>query len=78
MRGQPGHKNDRTPNCHQFPGRGGMEDLATESSFDWQATGIIAMLGLFLDMLSMVVCTTRHWQTSGRLVQELNICTVSS
>ena len=24
----------------------------------------------------MGFCTTRHWQTSGRLVQELNICTV--
>ena len=28
------------------------------------------------DVLSIVVCTTRHWQTSGRLVQELNVCTV--
>ena len=27
-------------------------------------------------MLSMGVCTTRQWQTSGRLVQELNVCTV--
>ena len=32
--------------------------------------------GLFFDMLSMGVCTTRHWQTSSRLVQELNVCTV--
>ena len=28
------------------------------------------------DMLSMDVCTTKHWQTSGRLVQELDVCTV--
>ena len=28
------------------------------------------------DIPYMVVCTTRHWQTSGRLVQELNACTV--
>ena len=28
-----------------------------------------------LDMLSMGVCTTRQWVTSGRLVQELNACT---
>ena len=27
-------------------------------------------------MLSMGVCTTRYWQTSSRLVQELNVCTV--
>ena len=24
----------------------------------------------------MEVCTTRHWQTSGQLMQELNVCTV--
>ena len=40
------------------------------------ARPIIDVLGLFLDMLSMGVYTTRHWQTSGRLVQELNIFTV--
>ena len=27
-------------------------------------------------MLSMGVCTTRHWQTSGGLVMELTVCTV--
>ena len=26
-------------------------------------------------MLSVSVCTTSHWQTSGRLVQEFNACT---
>ena len=31
---------------------------------------------LFSDMLSMGVCTTRHCQTSGQLVQKLNVCTV--
>ena len=30
----------------------------------------------FFDMLPMGICTTRHWQTSGQLVQELNVCTV--
>ena len=29
-------------------------------------------------MLSKCVCTTRHYQTSGQLVQELNVSTVSS
>ena len=28
-------------------------------------------------ILSIGVCTTRHWQTSGQLVQEINVCTVS-
>ena len=31
----------------------------------------------YFDMLSMCACTTRHWQTSGRLVQESNVCTVA-
>ena len=34
------------------------------------------MLGLFSDMLFMGVCTSGHRQTSGRLVQELNVYTV--
>ena len=38
---------------------------------------LCAWLNLF-DILSMAVCTTRHWQTSGRLVQELNVCTVDA
>ena len=48
----------------------------TERSFDSQATWGIDVLDLFLDMVSMGVCTTRRWQTSSRLVQELNACTV--
>ena len=27
-------------------------------------------------MLSLVFCTTRHWQISGSMVQELNCCTL--
>ena len=30
----------------------------------------------YFGMLSMGGCTTRHWPTSGRLVQESNDCTV--
>ena len=55
-----------------------MDDLTIEHSFDSQATWIIDVLGLFFDMLPIGVCTTGHLQTSGRLVQELNICTVYS
>ena len=50
-----------------------MDDLTTERSFD----SFIDVLGLYFDMLSMGVCT-RFWQTSGRLVQELNVCTKKS
>ena len=35
-------------------------------------------LAYSFDMLSMGVCTTRHWQMSSQLMQELNACTVSS
>ena len=28
------------------------------------------------DMLSMGVCSKRQWESPGRLVQELNVCTV--
>ena len=60
-----------------FLGHGCMDDLTTERSFDLQATRVIGILGLFFDMFStMGVCTTRHCQTSGRPVQELNVCTV--
>ena len=37
---------------------------------------VIDVLGLFFDMLSMGFRTTRQSQTSGRLVQEVNGCTV--
>ena len=53
-----------------------MDDLTIERSFDPQATWVIDVLGLFFDMSSTGVCTARHWQTSGRLVQELNVCNV--
>ena len=55
-----------------------MDDLTTERSFALQATWVIGVLDLFLDKLSMSVCTTKHWQTSGRLVQDLDVCTVVS
>ena len=46
--------------------------LIHKATFTW----VIDVLGLLHDMLSMDTCSTRHWQTSVRLVQELNVCTV--
>ena len=40
--------------------------------------GSLMCLAPFFDLLCMGVCTARHWQTSGRLVQELNACTVAT
>ena len=53
-----------------------MDDLTNGRSFDSQATWVIDVLWLFVDRLSRCVCTNRHWQTSARLVQELNGCAV--
>ena len=38
--------------------------------------GSLMCLAYFVDMLSVGVCSTKHWQTADRLVQELNVCTV--
>ena len=76
--GIPGIIHDRTPGCHQFPERGCVDDLANEWSFCLQATWPIDVLAYSFDMLPMGVCTTRHRQMSGRLVQELNVCIVTT
>ena len=55
-----------------------MDDLTTERGFDSQATRVIGVLRLYFDVLSISVCTIRHWHTTGRLVQKLNVCTVPS
>ena len=76
----PGIIHNRTPDHHSVSGacmRPDIPDLATKRSFDSQATMIIDLLGLYFG-LSMGVCATRYWQTSGRLVQELNVCTVGT
>ena len=55
----------------QVPEHGGcLDDLTTERSFDSQAMLVNGMLGLSIDVTSMGVYTTTHWQTSGRLAQE--------
>ena len=81
MQGQPGHysMHDRMPHTTQFPGHGCMDDLTTERSFDSLVTMVIdvRIRSLFYDVLSMDLGTTRHRQTSGRLVQKLNVCTVT-
>ena len=75
--GSPGIIHDYTPDCQPVSGARMHDGLhnTTERSFDSHATWSIDVLVLF-DMLSISICTTRHWQTSGRLVQELTVCTV--
>ena len=77
--GSPGRIHDRTPDPPpppHFRWHGRIYDVTTYHSFDSQATRFIDVFRLFLDMSFMGVCTTRHSQTSGRLIQELNICTI--
>ena len=79
MRGQPGH-NSR-PHARLQP-----SFLGTDARMISQLNvvlirkllGSLLCLAYSFDMLSMRDSTTSHWQTSGRLVQELNVCTVRS
>ena len=75
---QPGIIHNHTPDYPQFHGHGCIDDIKNERSFDSQAMWVIDVLDLLFDMLSMGVCTTRHRQTYGRLVQELNVYTVGT
>ena len=40
--------------------------------------GSLMNLAYGLDIVSMGVCTTKQWQMSGRLVQELNVSTLDN
>ena len=73
MPGQQGH-NTRLE-AQLPPSFLGMNDHTTERSFGSQAMWFIDVLRFFY-MLSVGFCTTSQWQTSGRLVQELNVCTL--
>ena len=53
-----------------------MDILTTERRIDLQAMWVINELDLIFDMISMSVCTIRHWRTSGRVAQKLNVFTV--
>ena len=63
------------PIATTFQGHGCISDITNGHDVDSQATWVIDELGLFFDMLSMCVCTAKHWQTSGRLVPEIDVCT---
>ena len=73
----PAITHDRTSEAIQFPVQWCMKCLTTEDSLDSQATcmWVIDVLGLFFDIR---VCTTRHWQTSRPLVQEVNVYFISA
>ena len=70
------HYTTACPIATQFPWRGCMGDLTIEPSLGKQATWVIAVLDLSFDNLNVGVCTTRHCETSGGLVQKLSVNTV--
>ena len=79
MRGQTGHIT--RPHARFSPSFLGMNAWITSQlnvALFFKLRGLLACLPYYFDMLSVGVCTTRHCQTSGRLVQELNVCTVAS
>ena len=63
--GMPGIKHDRTPGCHPVS--------RTTSQL---IAALIRKLAYFFDMFSIGVCKTRYCKTYGRLLQELDVCTV--
>ena len=77
MHGQPGHNKRplaRLPTS--FLGMDAWRTLQINVTLICKLRGSFLCLADFFDMLSRAVCTTRHWRTSGWLVQELNVCTV--
>ena len=78
LRGQPGH--NTRPHTRLPPSFLGMDATTLTSqlnaAFYSQAACVLMRLAYLNGILSMGVGTTRHWQTSGRLVLVLNICIV--
>ena len=76
----PGLHN-RTPDCHLVSWTWMRPHTANTSNVKIalirKLRGSLICLVYFFDILFMGVCTARHWQTSGRLMQEFNACIVS-
>ena len=77
MRGQPAH--NTRPQARLTPSFLAMNAWMTSqlnAALICKLSRALMRLDYHFDMIIMGVCTTRHCQTSGRLVQELNVCTV--
>ena len=74
---QPGHNTQ--PHAQMQPSFQGIDAWITSKLIEaWVCKLPLSLMCLadIFDMSPMVVGTTRHWQISGRLGQELNVCTV--
>ena len=76
--GRPGKIHDHMPDCYLLSWAWMHEWPTTERNFIRKLRGSLMCFSYFIEMLSIGVCTTRQWQTSDRLVQELNVCTVNA
>ena len=76
MRGQPGQNTRPHARLPLIDGHRCMNGLQLNVTLIRTLRGSLMCLSYFIEMLSMVGCATRQWQTSGRLVQALNVCTV--
>ena len=76
--GSQGIINNRPPDCHPVFWAWMHGWAHNRTYFDLQATvrGSLVCLAYSFLTIDMGVCTTRHCQTSGRLMQELNVVTV--
>ena len=75
MLGQPGHN---TRLHAQLPPSFLVMDACTTSQLNVVLVCKLLSAWFIFDTLSISVCSTSHRQTSGQLVQELNVCTVYS
>ena len=64
------------PIAIQFYGHGCMNELTTERTLNCKLRGSLVCLAYLFLTLDMGVCTTKHSQTSGRLMQEIIVVTV--
>ena len=76
--GSPGTTQNRTPDCQPTPGIDAWMTSQLNVALNCKLSWSLMSLDYLFEKLSMGVCTTRHWQMSSRLVQELNVCTVDS
>ena len=77
MLGHPGH--NTRPKFWLAPSSPGVAAWMTSQlneAFVRKPRGPMMCLAYSFDMLPIGVCTTMHCHTSGRLVQEFNVCTV--
>ena len=79
--GSPGNIHSSTPDCHpSFPEHGCRHWSMTSPlkvALIRSLRGSLMCLAYCFNKLPMAVCTTRHWQTSSRPMQELNVWTVA-